>query len=195
MRIGPLPTPLLLLLLSTTSTAVALQEGGIPADYAAEAIPTDAVPKPRGLVDVPFDGKDGRPHAGPFVETNAERVRKKAMDASEIDNVLTDDELLEHIGPDGKVIPTSNDGVMDDRNRPGPKEGTRGVEGGISEKTRGGQLGDERIPDPPKEVPPLPHSEQQKIPGSGGMEDEGYSAKDIVLEVRVFIYSCYELFC
>lgn len=185
MRIGPLPTPLLLLLLSTASTTVALKEGGIPADYAAEAIPTDAVPKPRGLVDVPYDGKDGRPHAGPFVETNAERDRKKAMDPSEIDIELTEDELTEHIGPDGKVIPMSNDGVMDDRNRPGPKDGSRGMEGGISEKTRGGQFGEERIPDPPKEVPPLPHSEQQKISGSGGMEDEGYSAKDIGLEVSV----------
>lgn len=121
------------------------------------------------------------------METNAERDRKKADDTSGIDSTLTDDEGVDHTGPDGKVIPTSNDGVMDDRNRPGPKEGTRGVEGGISEKTRDGQLGDDRIPEPPKEVPPLPHSEQQKIPGGGGgMGDEGYSSKDIVLEVSVF---------
>lgn len=132
---------------------------------------------------MPVDGKDGRPHSGPFIETSAERDRKKALDAP--DELSEHTEHTEHIGPDGTVIPTSNDGVMDDPNRPGPKEGTRGTEGGITEKAKSGQLGGEKTPDPPKEVPPLPHSEQQKIPGGGDMEAEGYTAKDIMLEVSV----------
>lgn len=30
-----------------------------------------------GTKDAPVDGKDGRPHQGPFVETSAERDRKR----------------------------------------------------------------------------------------------------------------------
>jgi hypothetical protein len=35
----------------------------------------------------------------------------------------------------------SNGGVMDDPHRAGPKEGTRGTEGGVSEKGKEGKLG------------------------------------------------------
>ena len=131
--------------------------------------------------DAPVDGKDGRPHEGPWVETEAERSRKEGnMDRKddsdksksnsqgpkpkypEANDGVTDD--LDTAGPNPK-LPKSNDGVMDDRNRAGPKEGTRGTEGGISEKSREKQdnMDLEKKPEPPKEVPSLPHSEEQKI--------------------------------
>ena len=118
--------------------------------------------------DAPIDGKDGRPHTGPFVETSAERDRKKAKESGEEEKASTSGKLLTKPIPSG--TPDTNDGVMDDPYRKGPKEGTRGTEGGISEKSREkeGQLStigqDEgKKPDPPKEVPPLPHSEQEQV--------------------------------
>lgn len=74
---------------------------------------------------------------------------------------------------DGSKIPQTNDGVMDDKNRPEPKEGTTGTSGGVSEKDKArkakeGATGEkaENKPETPKEAPPLPHSEQEKILGT-----------------------------
>ncbi|PLB33276.1 UPF0016-domain-containing protein [Aspergillus candidus] len=128
-----------------------------------------AAPKgsPRGTLDAPVDGKDGRPHAGPWVETSADRDRKKQGSAKSSDDMFPPDPKSQHPGPDGKPIPYSNDGVMDDRNRVGPKEGTRGTEGGVSEKIKTPSYNaGEKTPDTPKEAPPPPHSEQQKMPPS-----------------------------
>ena len=115
---------------------------------------------PVGTKDAPIDGKDGKPHAGPFVETAAERDRKKAK-------VSTDEEpaVNPSTGPakEQADLRQSNDGVMDDPNRIGPKAGTRGTEGGVSEKSKEQKIGEEKRPDPPKEVPPLPHSEQEMM--------------------------------
>ncbi|KAI4165215.1 MAG: hypothetical protein LQ342_001083 [Letrouitia transgressa] len=129
-----------------------------------------------GTKDAPVDGKDGRPHLGPFVETNAERDRKKAKESGDEEAAqkpIPKDKAKEASYKDGWELPMTNDGVMDDPNRAGPKEGTRGTEGGISEKSGvvKGKDGDsktsksEKKPDPPKEAPPLPHGEQEKLGG------------------------------
>ena len=137
-----------------------------------------------GTKDAPIDGKDGRPHLGPFVETNAERDRKKAKDSS------ADDTKVQKPIPSAIAdaeMPETNDGVMDDPNRSGPKEGTRGTEGGISDKNRDkkeGQLDSaksEKKPDPPKEVPPLPHSEQKNLEQKSA-KDDGKKAKEELKE-------------
>ena len=51
-----------------------------------------------GKKDAPVDGKDGRPHQGPFVETEAERDRKKAkgsgQDEPVVDTKATSNDLL-----------------------------------------------------------------------------------------------------
>ncbi len=132
-----------------------------------------------GTKDAPVDGKDGKPHAGPFVETAAERERKKAKESGEGNGVSTSTKPLPKplkpppsgsLHSEDSAIPVSNDGVMDDPNRASPKEGTRGTEGGVTEKDRDrkaqeGQIGakPEKKPDPPKEAPPLPHDEEQKL--------------------------------
>ena len=140
-----------------------------------------------GIKDAPVDGKDGRPHEGPFVETAAERDRKKAKDSGDEEKETTvtsrkpapKDMTKGASYTDGwdSHMPESNDGVMDDPHRIGPKEGTRGTEGGISEKNRDkkaqeGQPGaqSEKKPDSPKEAPPLPHSEQEKLVSIDGTE-------------------------
>lgn len=194
MKLRQIPGPLLLLLCSSIplvladapAVSTAITASSSTATAKSSIIDVDRT-QARDVKNAPIDGKDGKPHAGPFVETYAERQRKK--EKADKDKQLTPDlkdPPTEHIGPDGKVIPHSNDGVMNDRNRPGPKEGTRGTEGGVSEKTRENQLGIEKKPDPPKEAPPLPHSEQQKIttPQSEQKKEEDEN-KDGFLEVRI----------
>ncbi|KXG46133.1 Uncharacterized protein family UPF0016 [Penicillium griseofulvum] len=121
----------------------------------------------KGAPDVPVDGKDGRPHAGPWVETNADRDHKVAKAGGDIDSGSRYDTKIpssEHLSTEeGKVIPHSNGGVMDDPYRSGPREGTRGTEGGVSEKGKENQLVSEKVPGSPKEAPPLPHIETKKL--------------------------------
>jgi Ca2+/H+ antiporter, TMEM165/GDT1 family len=119
---------------------------------------------PKGTLDAPVDGKDGKPHDGPWVETEAERDRKKDK-ADGRTATAADTEAGGRLGQDGKAIPHSNEGVMDDPARVGPKEGTRGTEGGMTEKTKDTKQYKDKVPETPKETRPLPHSEQEKIPG------------------------------
>ncbi|OJJ99983.1 hypothetical protein ASPACDRAFT_78895 [Aspergillus aculeatus ATCC 16872] len=173
----------LLLLLPALSVAVAVADttasGSLQDASNANAVDIDALAAPKvaskGTLDAPIDGKDGRPHAGPWVETSAERDRKKSGSGVSVDDVtVADYKAAEQLGPDGKPIPYSNDGVMDDPHRTGPKEGTRGTEGGVTEKMRENPFPGEKTPDSPKEAPPLPHSEQQKLP----TQIEATEAKD-----------------
>lgn len=202
MKIRGLSTPLVLCLLQLLSTTLAepdlsneatlVQREASSADAVRPASELLASPKaaPKGTLDAPIDGKDGKPHAGPWVETSADRDRKKAKESGNKDEPAKLDEkvsTVEHLGPDGAPIPHSNDGVMDDPHRLGPKEGTRGTEGGVSEKQRDSKFA-EKVPDGPKEAPPLPHSEETKIPKA----DEQSDSKDVksldnaekLLEVR-----------
>ena len=125
--------------------------------------------------DAPVDGKDGKPHAGPFVD--AEKDRKPIKATTEDGELVVKKPPLKGAPADltivdGKPIPEVNDGVMNDPLRALPKQGTTGTEGGVSEKDKTrkaleGQTGEkvEMKPDSPKEAPPLPHSEQEKIQG------------------------------
>lgn len=168
--------------LLTTEEVVALADGkkvGLsadgPAGPAAKA-GSDGV----GTKDAPVDGKDGRPHLGPFVETGAERDRKKAKesgDEAKVSKAVPSAIASGALSDDVSKMPETNDGVMDDPNRTGPKEGTRGTEGGITEKSKDRKEGQtdgakpEKKPDPPKEIPPLPHSEQEGLGQNSGKED------------------------
>ncbi|KAI4860972.1 UPF0016-domain-containing protein [Hypoxylon rubiginosum] len=124
-----------------------------------------------GTKNAPVDGKDGMPHEGPFVGTD--KGRKKG-DPSEVPETKPlppiKDRPVDPTVIDGKKIPESNDGVMDDPNRQPPKQGTTGTEGGVSQKDKArkakeGVTGEkvENVPETPKEKPPLPHSEQEKM--------------------------------
>ena len=168
--------------LLSSEEVVALAEGkkiGPPAvpPASSDSKPLDGL----GTKDAPVDGKDGRPHLGPFVETSAERDRKKAKESGDEEKVKKP--VPSSIGAsseDGWRMPETNDGVMDDPNRSGPKEGTRGTEGGISEKSKDRKEGvtdAEKKPDPPKEAPPLPHSEQEKLDPKT-MKDDAEKSKE-----------------
>ena len=205
MKIRRRPLPLSLLLLQILPLAHAATSPGNGQDLVENNVPRDAQqkqgPDPTlassllikptsppvvGTKDAPVDGKDGRPHAGPFVETAAERDRKKAKESGEEviapsgkkplpkDKLKGDSHSSGWDIPDMPNMPESNDGVMDDPSRRGPKEGTRGTEGGISEKTRDKKLQEgqdaEKVPEKPKGVPPLPHSEPEHMRTNEGIE-------------------------
>ncbi|POR37574.1 Transmembrane protein [Tolypocladium paradoxum] len=115
--------------------------------------------------DAPVDGKDGKPHLGPFVGTDGATVDPDRQQLPPLKGRPQDPTYV-----DGKKIPESNDGVMFDKNRERPQEGTTGTEGGVSEKDKArkakeGQTGEKALvqPESPKEKPPLPHSEEQKL--------------------------------
>ncbi|KAL2042981.1 hypothetical protein N7G274_004039 [Stereocaulon virgatum] len=183
MKIGQWPSSLIVLLipcfhltsaLLTSEEVVALAEGkqlGPPPEFPGSPGPKAPTVDGIGTKDAPVDGKDGRPHLGPFVETSAERDRKKAKESggeAKVEKPKPTSVATEASSEDGWKMPETNDGVMDDPNRAGPKDGTRGTEGGISEKSKDKKEGisdtkSEKKPDPPKEAPPLPHSEHESL--------------------------------
>jgi Ca2+/H+ antiporter, TMEM165/GDT1 family len=144
-----------------------------------------------GTKDAPVDGKDGKPHAGPWVgtekdpKTDSDKPSTKKEEAQLVVDPKKDPKKEStKVGPDGTKIPLVNDGVMDDPNREVPKQGTTGTEGGVSEKDKArkaqeGQTGEkvEKKPDSPKEAPPLPHSEQTKVEKGKEKEKEKEKSK------------------
>jgi Ca2+/H+ antiporter, TMEM165/GDT1 family len=166
------PSPLLLLLIPSITSALAVDNQGKAVsqnrDAKVEEVPlplTTIPPSPKkedlGTPDAPVDGLDGKPHKGPFLEY---KLPTKAT--LEVEDLVTEEPTQATVGPQKLV---EEDGVMNDKNRPTPKKGTTGTEGGVSEKDRarkekqdsGKKL--KNIPDPPKEAPPLPHSEQEHL--------------------------------
>jgi hypothetical protein len=180
-------SPILLLLLPSIASALATNPTAAATAAAVANTERDTIPggdiadsatlKGRLGVptkDAPVDGKDGKPHLGPFVETDG----KASTDTKNEDDLPAlkgrpDDLTM----VDGKKIPESNDGVMFDKNREKPQDGTTGTEGGVSEKDKArkaheGKTGEKLVnqPEAPKEHPPLPHSEEKKIEKGKGKE-------------------------
>jgi Ca2+/H+ antiporter, TMEM165/GDT1 family len=121
---------------------------------------------PIGTEHAPVDGKDGMPHEGPWIQTETDRKNQKSKDSDGEEVLVYSSKTTSTFTTD---MPQFNDGVMDDRNRKSPQEGTRGTEGGVSEKSKDGQIV-EKKPEQPKEAPPLPHSETEKMKST--QEDE-----------------------
>ncbi|KAI0521144.1 hypothetical protein F5B22DRAFT_597810 [Xylaria bambusicola] len=195
MRFRQRHAPLFLLLLPSLALASPTTESSksskgnraLRADSALEdsaSLDSSAVssnPKARvdiGTKNAPVDGKDGMPHEGPFI-AQSDKGRRKGIDTDVDDDDSTPDSrdlpVLKNRPADptivdGKKIPESNDGVMDDPHRKPPKRGTTGTEGGVSEKDKArkakeGRTGEkaEMVPETPKEKPPMPHGEQEKM--------------------------------
>ncbi|KIW86732.1 uncharacterized protein Z519_12645 [Cladophialophora bantiana CBS 173.52] len=179
MKIGRRRAQLLLFLLSAVAFCEA-SASAQPADLSASTLgevvaPAGGVagkPSPVGTEHAPVDGKDGMPHEGPFVETNAERTRKKTQGTAADDGIPVENpkfkESYKDLSTDGD-LPKTNDAVMDERVKSNPVEGTRGVEGGISEKSKDPKITEKR-PDPPKDARPIPHSEVLGMKDANGGE-------------------------
>ncbi|KAF2837934.1 UPF0016-domain-containing protein [Patellaria atrata CBS 101060] len=191
-------SPLLILLLSTLAISRAIDIEDVADKTSLQQVARDAYPPVAtlpalstttrsdvGTKDAPVDGQDGKPHAGPWVDGSTEKPTKLSPAVEDLGsdstertkpiplsdfNEMDPDEAKEALR--GSPNP---DGVMDDLNRETPRKGTTGTEGGVSEKERERKQQEEesgtkidRIPDPPKEAPPLPLSEQERI----GLDDE-----------------------
>ena len=115
---------------------------------------------PVGTEHAPVDGKDGMPHDGPFIETQTERERKQYQDSGTGQLKPLAQDVKEKYGQ--KDLPKSNNAVMDERYSSQPVEGTRGTEGGVTEKSKDSKVA-HKIPGSPKEAPPLPQSEVEKM--------------------------------
>ncbi|KAG5982321.1 hypothetical protein E4U55_002053 [Claviceps digitariae] len=128
--------------------------------------------------DAPVDGKDGKPHFGPFVETDGVAVDKQGQKLPKLKGRPDDPTLI-----GGQKIPETNDGVMFDKNRNRPENGiSTGTDGGVTEKDKvrkekEGKTGQKTITKPtaPKEQPPLPQSEERKL--RNGKEEETDKSK------------------
>ncbi|KEY65877.1 hypothetical protein S7711_05879 [Stachybotrys chartarum IBT 7711] len=180
MKLSKANSSLLLLLLASISGSVA--RGDANDDSIALNLDTRRAGVP--TKDAPVDGKDGKPHLGPFVETDA-AAERETQERPQLRGRPDDPTVV-----DGKRIPESNDGVMFDKNREHPQEGTTGTEGGVSEKDRvrkaqEGRTGSKVVtqPEAPKEQPPLPHSEEEKIHASNvkqvtDEDADGYTGLD-----------------
>ncbi|KAG6303307.1 hypothetical protein E4U09_000399 [Claviceps aff. purpurea] len=146
---------------SLTAAAASRQADDATAAQAGTGSRHGAVTK-----DAPIDGKDGKPHIGPFVETDGKAVDKQGQKLPKLKGRPDDPTLV-----DGQKIPKTNDGVMFDKNRDRPEAGiSTGTGGGVTEKDKvrkekEGKTGQKTITKPksPKEQPPLPHSEQRKL--------------------------------
>ncbi|KAL2758474.1 hypothetical protein ACRALDRAFT_2040648 [Sodiomyces alcalophilus JCM 7366] len=118
-----------------------------------------------GTRDAPVDGNDGMPRQGPFVDSRRNRHEESPGDI---------------VFLDGKPLLEPHDGVMDDPDRPRPREGTTGTEGGVSEKVKERKAQEDRTggrpdntPESPKEAPPLPQIEEERI-----LQHRGYDHGD-----------------
>jgi hypothetical protein len=157
MKIDRRRTSLVLLLLATV--AASRQTSSSPGRLAPRdpAENGDSRKGPLGTEHAPVDGKDGMPHEGPWIETETDRKNQKSAGVDEEEAVYTSDKTRP-----ANEMPQSNDGVMDDPNRKAPDERNRGTDGGVSQRTKGGKAHGKE-PEQPKEAPPLPHSEKERL--------------------------------
>lgn len=223
------PAPLLLLLLPSIATALSAaaqdnSQSTLTKNSPARDARIDPNPSPLvdlntkskyeiGTKDAPVDGRDGKPHAGPFVGTEKDlkkEIKKTKSSSEDGELVISKDEHPELVTADGGKIPKVNDGVMDDPHRQLPKQGTTGTEGGVTvkdkeRKAQEGQTGEklEKKPDSPKEAPPLPPSEQPKIKGEktkvkevdvdGDEAGEGLAGLEVMLRMLILLSTLTEI--
>ncbi|KAK1500861.1 hypothetical protein CTAM01_06313 [Colletotrichum tamarilloi] len=177
MRLRTRPSPLLLLLIPSLVAGLAVEtkdkNGGkavASTEKATDSTVTSGIKTRYGTDHAPVDGKDGMPHEGPFVDQTRETKKESAETDGKKGLPPLKGRPSDPTVVDGKKIPETNDGVMNDKTRQKPKEGTTGTEGGVSEKDKARKAAEGRTgekadnkPEAPKEKPPLPHSEQEKL--------------------------------
>jgi len=193
MKLRNRKSPLLLLLLPSLAASAALAASSsdrrsdndaavaaVDGRQAEVVLDSSVNTKKHGTKDAPVDGKDGKPHAGPFIDYDS-----KGADPTDFLPTLKDRPEDPTI-IDGKKIPETNDGVMDDKNRPEPKQGTTGTSGGVSEKDKERKLKEsttgekiENKPQTPKEAPPLPNSDQDATREQTGKSSEDVSGFEV----------------
>ena len=115
----------------------------------------------KGTKDAPVDGADGKPHAGPFVESSesskgAQSSRKKSNSQDK---------------------PEPEDGVMNDPTRQPPKKGTTGTEGGVTEKSKSIEAHEDKTGEKKVQKPISPKDADSVLHKEGAEGDEKKSEK------------------
>jgi Ca2+/H+ antiporter, TMEM165/GDT1 family len=154
----------LLLFLAFSSASIILDERAKPDSvqhlidkvgkaYGLDAISNTAPASKResGTKDAPVDGLDGKPHAGPFVDS--------------LDSSKKPTQHIEDLGSSGSAGSKGtfkdtfdtpiDDGVMSKDKGSGPIKGPTGTEGGVSQKDKDrkeGKAPTEKKPEQPKEA-------------------------------------------
>lgn len=152
--------------------------------HASLAPPTGS----KGTKDAPFDGQDGMPHEGPYINDDPSPTKKAPALVEELGAKKS------AVGPPKASSSEVLDGdksVMQDPDRK-LATGNKGTEGGVSAKDKErlaheGKTGEklEKKPESPKEAPPLPHSDQKQIHGDEADSETSTRALGAVgLEVR-----------
>ncbi|OAL49553.1 UPF0016-domain-containing protein [Pyrenochaeta sp. DS3sAY3a] len=173
---------LLLPALQVLATSIAVDTSDKPlARAAVPAYPdVNSQPEPslapspgtKGTKDAPVDGMDGKPHAGPYIDDSPQAHEKKPN-------------IVEELGPgktpvshpaESTILVDSEDTILDGDKSvmqdPDRKlaTGSTGTEGGVSAKDKerlaheektGEKM--EKVPESPKEAPPLPHADQKQL--------------------------------
>lgn len=130
------------------------------------ASPAPSNPASKGTEHAPVDGFDGMPHQGPYINDQPRPTKKKPAVVEELGAKKTSVPL----GPKEEVL-DGDKSVMQDPDRK-LATGNKGTEGGVSSKDKerlahedktGEKM--EKLPESPKEAPPLPNSEQKHLHG------------------------------
>ncbi|TQN67723.1 GCR1-dependent translation factor 1 [Colletotrichum shisoi] len=178
MRLRTRHSPLFLLLIPSLVAGLSIEtkdkngaKAVVSTDKSVDSAAGSGVKTRFGTDHAPVDGKDGMPHEGPFVDQDRDAKKEVAdTDTNKKELPPLKGRPLDPTVVNGKKIPETNDGVMNDKTRQKPKEGTTGTEGGVSEKDKARKAAEGRTgekpdnkPAAPKELPPLPHSEHEKL--------------------------------
>lgn len=147
----------------------------------------------KGTKDAPFDGQDGMPHEGPYIKDDPSPTKKKPAIVEELGPKKTSANAPKP--PKEDTILDGDKSVMQDPDRK-LATGNKGTEGGVSAKDKerlahedktGSKL--EKVPESPKEAPPLPHSEQKQLHGEGAKAETSTRALGAVgLEVSYAVF-------
>jgi hypothetical protein len=187
MRLRRTRAPALLLLLPALRVlAASTADGAADKPLARAALPAYAevsgAPNPtlgstsssKTTKDAPFDGLDGLPHEGPYINDEPKKDATPTKKAPAIVEELGAKKTVVGPAKEPKKEAAVLDGdksVMQDPDRK-MATGNKGTEGGVSAKDKerlahedktGEKL--EKVPESPKEAPPLPHGEQKQIHG------------------------------
>jgi Ca2+/H+ antiporter, TMEM165/GDT1 family len=163
MRLRVRHSPFVFVAIASFATALNLDDSSQPRSDSI-AVTDERATRDIPTKNAPVDGQDGVPHDGPFIPTDS------------TDGAAKDD---------GSKASDASEGVMSDKNRERPLEGSTGLEGGVSEKEKARKehediTGEPAVtkPETPKEQPPLSHSEEEKIREeqgkSGSSEDDDF---------------------
>jgi len=173
-RRGRRRPPLLLLLALAAAAAHALDTRPGSVQHLAAQAPAGVAAAPGqkpdvGTVDAPVDGLDGKPHAGPFVETTKKKPAQVVEDLDVVAAAAAEEAALRtkqaSTSAAGRDAPPEDDGVMSDVAGRREVSGPTGTEGGVSAKEfeRKEGAGEKKAPpEPPREPPKMPDGTASK---------------------------------